>query len=436
MRDISTRVIHATRVILLFTLIFVFAISPIRVSAQVGDEEEFKPIQVITGSSEGNYTLFYLVKSLKAGDTLYAYMEATSANLDPFLALSEISIDPVEALKSFSEDVQAVIDQGEDPFAAMPELASQYLLAWDDDSGEGRSAAMRYLVPEDGDYRLWVSDGPATDTFGNFRLLIGINTPEVLDNKGTPTGDTIAVLDRETTREHVGVQEYSGVITPARPATNILLQKLEDGDEISVFVEAISGDLKPAITLMDYSNKILRSGNLTGKQTQASLVYTIDEGKTENYSLEITGCCQDSPTTGDYRLLVGLNAPEVLSGQGEEIGIQVLDLPKEVKIGIKLQQITDVAQISENYSVVATLRMEWTDPRLAFNPDECQCRFKSFPGKAFDDFIELAKDEWPEFTLFNQQGNRWNSKPDRVDGFKRACYLSGAFLHHLASPRF
>lgn len=433
MPDRSSRIQLAMHISLLFLLILILTIHPIIVFAQ---DEQVQAIQVITGTIEANNTLFYLIKNLEKGDTLYAYMQTTSGNLDPFLALSDFSTDPRKALQSFNADVQAVIDQGEDPLAALPDLASQYILAWDDDSGEGHSANMVNVVRDDGDYRLWVGGAPATNTFGDFRLVVGINTPEVLKGTAIPTGDTIAALDRETTRERFGIQEYRAALTPEKTSTTLWFNELQESDEISVYVEAVSGDLKPTIVLRDYGNKPQRSGNITGNQTHASLVYSVNEQKAENYYLEISGCCEGSPTTGEFRLLVGLNAPEVLSGQAEQVGTQILDLPKEVKVGIKLQQITDVNQIAENYSVVATLRMEWVDPKLAFNPDECQCRIKSFPGKAFDDFILLVKDRWPEFTLYNQQGNRWTqNRIAWMDYNGRVIYLE-RFSTTMQAPDF
>jgi hypothetical protein len=56
---------------------------------------------------------------------------------------------------------------------------------------------------------------------------------------------------------------------------------------------------------------------------------------------------------------------------------------------------------------VGTLRLEWTDPALAFDPDECNCTSKVYTENDFNKFLTDVKGNWPDFTLFNQQGNRW-----------------------------
>jgi hypothetical protein len=112
-------------------------------------------------------------------------------------------------------------------------------------------------------------------------------------------------------------------------------------------------------------------------------------------------------TQGEFRLLTGLNSPEVLEGKAQETGRKVVKEPIEVELGLKLQQITGVDQIAENYGIVATLVMDWMDPALAFSPDECQCAFKLFTGEDFVGFVTDNDISWPEFTLFNQQGKRF-----------------------------
>jgi hypothetical protein len=59
-------------------------------------------------------------------------------------------------------------------------------------------------------------------------------------------------------------------------------------------------------------------------------------------------------------------------------------------------------------TAVGTLKMGWKDPRLAFSPDECNCTVKEYTDASFNDFLKETGGDWPAYTFFNQQGNRWS----------------------------
>jgi hypothetical protein len=110
--------------------------------------------------------------------------------------------------------------------------------------------------------------------------------------------------------------------------------------------------------------------------------------------------------------------------------------PIDVRVGLKIDQITDVDQKAENFTAVADLRLEWQDPRLAFSPDTCQCAFKPFTQKEFDDFLIETGSIWPDFVITNQQGNRWTQNKSAViypDG--RATYME-RFTTTFQAPDF
>jgi hypothetical protein len=114
--------------------------------------------------------------------------------------------------------------------------------------------------------------------------------------------------------------------------TFVRLGDFDAGDRLQVFVEPISGDLVPNIVLRAVGVKLLQTGKYVGDSRQTILDYTFPTEES-SYQLDISA----SPgTSGDFRLLVSRNAPEVLTGEAVAQGIDVVLPPTEARIGIKL----------------------------------------------------------------------------------------------------
>ena len=370
--------------------------------------EDSGAVQILTGHIEpDDGAVFYVISDLERGQTLYVYVSGTSGNLDPFVALADHSIEGNTLREDFEAQVALALAEGRDPLEVIPEFADDLFVAWDDDSGAGYAAALQLLVPSDGDYQLLVTSAPAQETHGDYRLLIGIDAPDILSGEAEPRGDTIAILDEGASAVGVAVQETTGTLTADKNSTFYALREINAGDTLYVFIEATSGDLKPIILLKDFGDKPLSTANVLGRETRATLQYTFDDDSA-NCTLNISIWSEGSTvTTGDYRLLVGINSADVLSGAATSTGEAILQQPIEVRVGVKLDQIANVDQKAENFDVVASLQMDWQDDELAFSPDECQCRYKLFTAGQFVNYAAENGLGWPEFTVFNQQGNRW-----------------------------
>ncbi|MDG6256107.1 MAG: hypothetical protein QCH35_00755 [Methanomicrobiaceae archaeon] len=345
----------------------------------------------------------YLLPGLQEGQTVYVYAEGVSGNLDPFAAIAPPDTPP-GLRANFDAEVEQAIEEGRDPLQVVPEFSDRYFLAWDDDGGEGYDAAFQYTVPDKGDYILIVTNSPAkSETFGRFRLLVGIDAPQVLAGDAAPTGERIAVLNQEASQIDVGVQEVRGNLTAGQASWQYFLYPVEEGDVFYAYIEVTSGNLVPMLILTDFGDKPLAKGIPANRTQGARLQHTFGDTCCNNI-LEIVDVFGGS-TLRQYRLLVGLNEPEVLTGSAEPGGEPVLREPIVVKVGFQLDQITGVDQKSENFGVVGNIWMEWTDPELAFSPDECNCNYKLY--RSIDEFLKAEGTRWPEFTLFNQQERRW-----------------------------
>jgi hypothetical protein len=245
-------------------------------------------------------------------------------------------------------------------------------------------------------------------TSGDYELRIGLNAPAAQAGAAEPTGAPIAERIPSPWGLPVSVQEVTGTLTATAPATSLGLVDLDAGQSLTAYVEATSGNLIPMLALRDYGGKALEAANLGGREPQAALQYTTTESAV-GYSLDVQAAPlpDGTATEGNYRLLVGVNAPEVLTGQAQPQGGPVLAAPTGVKAGLKILRISAVDSANENFTVLGSLRMDWTDPALAYSPDTCNCSVKLYSDKEVDRFLADVGSRWPAFTYFNQLGNRW-----------------------------
>jgi hypothetical protein len=377
----------------------------------VGYAQDAPPVQEFLGKINLNEIDTFLLQDLQQGQILVALAQNTSGNLDPGLSLVSAKVDLPELIATYRAGVKQLVLSSEQPLVELPALNDKTFLAWDDDSGLGHSAALEFVVPEAGDYYLGVSSALAATgvlTSGNYRLLLGFDNPAVLDGSAIPNGAQIAVQDEQVLETPGSIQEYTGSLSSEKPTVTLKLNDFDPGEELTFFVEATNGDLKPALLLRDYAGKPVSVVNLQGTASQTSLDYVFPEGG-EAYTLSIVASAANGQqTAGDFRLLAGVDAPQVEGGSGEPNSTTILRLPIEVQTGIKLQQIVAIDQQNEIMTAVGTLKMGWKDPRLAFSPDECNCTVKEYTDASFNDFLKETGGEWPAFTFFNQQGNRWS----------------------------
>jgi hypothetical protein len=367
-------------------------------------------VQTLTGNLDAGEGEVYHLPNLKKNDTLYVYLARATGNLDPLCAVSDTKID----LKSFDANLEGILGKSpKNHFQAFHDFLDSSFLVWDDDSGKGSDAALKLKIPADGDYQLMVTgvqqllDRQGSGlTFGKYRLLIGINAPQVLSGQAAPTGQAIARLVQPP-ELRLRIQEVQGDLTPQHNSTYYRLRTIDPGAVLHLRVEATSGNLKPVLVLKNYGGKIVQADNLQGLQDAAQLQYAFKE-QSRNYTVHISGTSErDRQTSGSYRLLLGINAPEVLQGKGQPVGRPLIVEPIQVRVGIYVDQISAVNQKDENFGVVGDLVLEWEDPTYAFSPDNCQCNYKAFDPPQFEKFIAENGLRWPRFVFFNQQGKRW-----------------------------
>jgi hypothetical protein len=166
-----------------------------------GGQGEPPPAQVqeIIGYLYPGEREVYDLPNLKRGDTLFVYMQHLSGNLDPLFAIADSRYN----LNLFDERLRSLLqEEPENPFQAFKDLLNSFYLAWDDDSGQGTDATLQFPIPADGDYKIVVAGSRQPvgrkvvgQTFGGYRLVIGINAPQVLTGKAASTGAILTRLE-------------------------------------------------------------------------------------------------------------------------------------------------------------------------------------------------------------------------------------------------
>ena len=153
--------------------------------AQTDDDPEPK-VQEVSGLLGEESIAVYRLADLKEGQQLYVRMENSTGNLDPFLALFPGETRAQDVAGKFSDAIDQVIAEGGDPLAILPAIFDSLTLIWNDDIPGTLTAGFEYTIPADGNYLLATSDAPFTDSFGSYRLQIGINEPAVLEGSARP----------------------------------------------------------------------------------------------------------------------------------------------------------------------------------------------------------------------------------------------------------
>lgn len=350
---------------------------------------------------------FYRVSGVKQGETIYVEARTTSGHLDPVVFLLKPDIDPAELARKPLAELVRNLSSKHDPIEVTRQLFDRYALAGNDDADGHYYARIAQTIPDDGDYWLVVGSSLVRPSSGAYRLVVGIDDPdawsEKVDNKGPP----FVLHNKNIGAFDSGVVSMTGELTIEQPVRYYYLNDLAQDQVLYAFVEAITDDLVPVLTLLDGTDKPVAYANFMGTGSEATLQYRLP-AEAEGYRLQISSrAAEGQLTTGNYRLLLGLNAPEVLTGEGESTGRDILREPIPVNIGVKLQQITNVDQKAENFGVVASLVMHWSDPALAYDPETVQDRFKIYEGDLFSTEMASRGLPWPQFTIINQQGNRW-----------------------------
>jgi hypothetical protein len=194
--------------------------------------KEAGQVQEITGQVEPKERLFYYtLPNLRQGQTLYVFMEGTSLNLDPFVALLKPGTDINTLREDYLAEEKRLVDAGLDPFEATPEVLKKFTLILDDDSGPGYDAVFTYHIPQDGDYQL-----VATSTLARRTSAITVFSSGSMLPRCSPAGPNPPVISLPSARHQIRkveskVEELFGNISPEEVFRFYLLPEMRAGGD-------------------------------------------------------------------------------------------------------------------------------------------------------------------------------------------------------------
>lgn len=238
--------------------------------------------------------VYYDLFGMKAGQTIYLYSE--SDQFDTYLFVCDITCE-----NSFAEND-------------------------DIETGVNTNSAVQYTFEADGDYSIAISDyghlsdGEQESRQGIFRLLIGYYDEDVLTGTAIPTNAEIAVPYVFRTGEPE-IQEFYSQVSPDNEFVYFDLFGMLAGETIYIYAE--SSEIDPLVVVCDITceEELARNDDLAeGTNSNAALEYTF--AADGDYSIAVTDCCS-SDVTGIFRVQIGRNAPEILTGTAISNGAQI-----------------------------------------------------------------------------------------------------------------
>lgn len=81
-------------------------------------------------------------------------------------------------------------------------------------------------------------------------------------------------------------------------------------------------------------------------------------------------------------------------------------LPTTVTVGLYIRQVTDVDQVSEDFTIEGFMDWKWRDPRLSFDAEAYGAEKKLFINEEVEALLYRNAIWWPELEITNERGSR------------------------------
>ncbi|GAB5490311.1 MAG: hypothetical protein Phog2KO_05260 [Phototrophicaceae bacterium] len=210
-----------------------------------------------------------------------------------------------------------------DTLVGVCDIACEEVFASNDDYDypATTNSALEYTFEEDGDYSIYIWDCCDEEAEGVFRILIGLETPEVLDGEIFPTGDQFAVIYQPTFVDLREVdyddddeqsQQFYGSVDEDNPVVFYDIEDAEEGQTLYLYAE--SNDINSVISICyeDCEEPVLSPSDVLSSSFSTSFEYTFEEDG--DYRIIVSDCC-NSKAEGRFRLVLGYNLEDISNNE-------------------------------------------------------------------------------------------------------------------------
>jgi hypothetical protein len=364
-------------------------------------------IQVVNEYIEQGSVHPFLLGDLVPGERAFIRVDTVSGSLEPVIAVVEADVEFSRLEELYKIDILDRVGADEEYQILFPRFADRYFSFWK--QGGGEQGSLTFAVDSDKDYMLlvfgadsWVA-GKHIATFGEYRLQVGVNAPRSIEINAQPVGATIARPIRDLRKS---VQEHHGTFSGDGKPISLPLTAIGAGETLFIRVETDDPHINPSVKLRDFGGRLLAHDNIHGSNPTAIVQHAFPIADQASL-LEVKGLGQSGQSaSGDFRVLLGINAPDVIYGKASSAGRELIRVPLEVKVSLRVDQITSISQKDENFAVVGQLDLFWVDPKLAFNPTDCKCNKKVYKADKFREIASELGIRLPSYIFLNQQGIR------------------------------
>ncbi len=173
----------------------------------------------------------------------------------------------------------------------------------DDDSGNGSDAFIEFTAPKSETYNVELLPYGG-ETFGEYTLEVERPAANL------PPSSSLASLNVEKSHASLSVQELFASLKRPGNIHKHELARLNEGQTLYIYVEALTDGFELEVMIRDFQHKVLKRALPNGNEESSRIVFPIAETGSD-YDLIVQAV--DGSSVGDYRIVLGINAPHVLN---------------------------------------------------------------------------------------------------------------------------